>query len=221
MHDSPRKILNAAAKLFSQQGVAATSLREISKAAGTSQGVLHYHFSSKDQLLETLLLQIMRPLLAERVAMMEQLNARGAPPSVRDLLEVIALPLARLMLEGGPKGRRTVVLLGRLYSENNQIHQTIGASHFTGFGQQLTDQIKAAAPALPARRAELQLGIANAAIFATIANLNQPPQPWQPQLAAEPYPPRQAVDDLLDYLAAGFAAADNQPAAVRPPRSAR
>lgn len=205
--NSQRKILNAAAKLFAQQGVAGTSLREISKAAGTSQSALHYYFASKDELLEVLLREIMLPLLEERMQLMDALAARAQPPGVRDLLGVVALPLARMLLEGGAKGRRNVILLARLYAENNRIHQTLGATHFTRFGQQLTDQIKAAAPHLPEQHAELQLAIANAAIFATLVNLGEPPQPWQPRLAAVPLPPQQVVDALLDYLAAGFAPA--------------
>ncbi len=43
-----KRILDTAERLFGERGVAAVSLRDINRAAGISQGVLHYHFGGRD-----------------------------------------------------------------------------------------------------------------------------------------------------------------------------
>jgi AcrR family transcriptional regulator len=44
-------LLDAAERLFAEQGVEATSVRDITKAAGANQGAINYHFQSKDKLV--------------------------------------------------------------------------------------------------------------------------------------------------------------------------
>lgn len=55
-------ILRAAAELFARQGIAETNLRQIARRAGMSNGTLHYHFPSKDELVETLILGAVEPM---------------------------------------------------------------------------------------------------------------------------------------------------------------
>ncbi len=50
-----RMVLDAAAKLFSEQGYHGTSLKSIAEAVNMQAGSLYYHFSSKDQLMRDVL----------------------------------------------------------------------------------------------------------------------------------------------------------------------
>ena len=45
------QLLDAAAKLFGEQGFHATSMRDIAKAVGMLSGSIYYHFDSKDEML--------------------------------------------------------------------------------------------------------------------------------------------------------------------------
>ena len=49
------KILEAADELFGEAGFDATSTREIAEKSGVNKALIHYHFNSKEGLLETLL----------------------------------------------------------------------------------------------------------------------------------------------------------------------
>lgn len=51
------RIERAALKLFVEQGVAETSIRDIAREAGISQGAMYNHFESKDELAWTLFAQ--------------------------------------------------------------------------------------------------------------------------------------------------------------------
>ena len=48
-------ILQVAEKLFAERGYQNVSTEEIAKTAGVSKGLVHYHFSSKEELLEKIL----------------------------------------------------------------------------------------------------------------------------------------------------------------------
>ena len=45
-------LLTAAAELFSEQGVAATTFAMIAKRAGLTPAMLHYYFKDRDELLD-------------------------------------------------------------------------------------------------------------------------------------------------------------------------
>jgi AcrR family transcriptional regulator len=58
--DTRRRILDAALELFVERGYAGTTIRHIADHLGMTKGALYYHFSSKEDLLHTL----MAPVLA-------------------------------------------------------------------------------------------------------------------------------------------------------------
>src|SRR5262249_30210455 len=53
--ESRSAVLDAAIAVLAKQGVAATSIQDIADGAGLSKGAIHYHFESKDELLERVL----------------------------------------------------------------------------------------------------------------------------------------------------------------------
>ena len=50
-HDSRARILEAAFAVLSKQGYDNTSIKDIAEAAGVAQGLVHYHYKSKQQLV--------------------------------------------------------------------------------------------------------------------------------------------------------------------------
>jgi AcrR family transcriptional regulator len=59
-----RRILDTALDLFSAQGFAATSTRELSERLGFTKAALYYHFRTKDELLQALVEPVMAQLAA-------------------------------------------------------------------------------------------------------------------------------------------------------------
>ena len=53
--ESRRQVLDAAIRTLAERGLAATSIQDIADAAGLSKGAVHYHFESKDELLQRVL----------------------------------------------------------------------------------------------------------------------------------------------------------------------
>lgn len=61
--ESRRQVLDAAIRTIAERGIAGTSVQDIADAAGLSKGVVHYHFESKQELLEHVLDQSCNVLL--------------------------------------------------------------------------------------------------------------------------------------------------------------
>ena len=70
-------ILDTAARLFRQEGYAATSVRDIAGECGMQAGSLYYHFPSKDEIIA----EVLR-IGVERVADHVQASVAALPPNV-------------------------------------------------------------------------------------------------------------------------------------------
>jgi AcrR family transcriptional regulator len=83
-------LLRAAARLFRQQGFAATSTRDIAAAAGMRSGSPFYHFENKEALLAAVMLEGMQRATGRQAgAMHAAATAAGQTLSARDCLSVL------------------------------------------------------------------------------------------------------------------------------------
>jgi len=86
-------LLQAAARLFRQQGFAATSTRDIATAAGMRSGSPFYHFENKEALLAGVMREGMQSALRRQAAAMDRAVAAGAMNGralgARDCLRVL------------------------------------------------------------------------------------------------------------------------------------
>ncbi len=98
-HDSTdQRLLGAAERLFAERGVDAVSLRAIMAAAGTNVASVHYHFGSKERLIEALLDKYLNQLERRRFALLDLAEKAG---TLRAIAEAIVVPLAEIGEEGG------------------------------------------------------------------------------------------------------------------------
>lgn len=95
-----RRLLLAAERLFAEKGVDAVSLRAINAAAGTNVASLHYHYGSKEALLEALIRERSLEIRNRRSSLLEDLEA-AQTITARGLAEAFAIPVAELSAAGG------------------------------------------------------------------------------------------------------------------------
>src|SRR2546427_5381031 len=97
MNDTKQRILDTAEGLFGERGYAATSLRQIISEAGVNLAAIHYHFGSKEELLDEVVLRKAAPVNAARLAMLDhaEREAGGAPLRVEAVLEALLVPMAK------------------------------------------------------------------------------------------------------------------------------
>jgi AcrR family transcriptional regulator len=80
--DSRARVLQAALDLFSEQGFAATSTRELSERLGFTKAALYYHFRTKDDLLAALI----QPVLDQLTTLITQTPVRASAAARRQVL---------------------------------------------------------------------------------------------------------------------------------------
>src|ERR1035437_2057984 len=77
MTDTKDKILDAAERLIGEQGYAATSLRQIIAEAGVNLAAVHYHFGSKEDLLNAVVVRKATPVNVARLARLDGVEAEA------------------------------------------------------------------------------------------------------------------------------------------------
>jgi TetR/AcrR family acrAB operon transcriptional repressor len=99
------RILETAEQIFSEQGVAHTSLQDIAAAANVTRGAIYWHFKNKADLLEAMLIRIKLP--------MEEARQRSGDMSVTTPLEQLreSAVLAFRLISNEVRTRRVCEIL--------------------------------------------------------------------------------------------------------------
>jgi AcrR family transcriptional regulator len=126
--DTKQRILDAAESLFAEHGVGSTSLRAIIAAAGVNSAAIHYHFGSKEGLIEALFGRLITPINEARLAALESLERRGALDH-EGLLRAFLEPMVGARAPRGGDGERARGALGRLFMEEPQSFRSLAEAH--------------------------------------------------------------------------------------------
>jgi AcrR family transcriptional regulator len=137
-------ILDAAERLFAEQGYAATSLRQLTQRAGVNLAAVHYHFGSKAGLAKAVLARRIAPINAERLRRLDALPAR------RRTVEAIVRAFVEPPLRGGdagrPPGAQLCRVFGRVSVEQPPFLRGFLAQQFRAVGQRFAAALAAALP---------------------------------------------------------------------------
>jgi AcrR family transcriptional regulator len=92
MADAKLALIRAGEELFAREGIHGTRINELTERAGQrNQSALHYHFGSREGLLQAIVGRHVSIVDGERAGL---LGALGPEASLRDLVAVIVTPLA-------------------------------------------------------------------------------------------------------------------------------
>lgn len=190
------KLLDCAEDLFGRHGLEGVSLRTINAEAGLSPAALHYHFGSKQLLVEALLERRMPALMERRGRLLDELATPEQGATTRDVLATLVMPLVDLVAEAGENGRRYLRLIHRLQADRNLDPQFV-IDRWPGGVARLVPLLRAANPSLPKAIIEFRLSLAIELMLQSLAH-GAPP-------AGEGF--ESHVASLLDFLTGGFLAA--------------
>ncbi|HWM92699.1 MAG TPA: TetR family transcriptional regulator [Thermoanaerobaculia bacterium] len=112
-------LLDAAEHLFSEHGIQAASLRQITQHAGANLAAVNYHFGSKDGLVRAVFSRRLRPMNDERFRLLSEVNLE-AEDAVEQILGAFLEPLLRLVAEKPEGVRGFARLMGRAWSEPSE-----------------------------------------------------------------------------------------------------
>ncbi len=104
--DIKERILNAAERIFEEQGLEAVSLRAVTGEAGVNIAAVNYYFGSKAALLKAMTQRFFTSVNVEQLQRLEALEERGQVTTVHELLIAYAGPIFALF--DAPRGREWV-----------------------------------------------------------------------------------------------------------------
>jgi AcrR family transcriptional regulator len=110
------RILDAAERLFAQHGFDGVTMRQIMRAAGADVALAYYHFKSKRDLFDAVMLRRVETLNEIRLAALEEVE-RGHPndpPSVEEIITAFVHPLLDLLAREPAKWRHYYALIAQI-----------------------------------------------------------------------------------------------------------
>ena len=149
--DTKTRILDAAEQNFAEHGFKAASLRTIIADAGVNLAAVHYHFGSKEALIEAVFARRIQPLNRERLELLDELErgVRGEKLPLERVIQAFltpALHLARDPQKGGPVAMR---LFGRTIAEPSEELQGLLKTQFAHVFQRFIKAFQRALPNIP------------------------------------------------------------------------
>ncbi len=204
MIDTKNKILDTAERLFGENGYDATSLRQIIAAAGVNLAAIHYHFGSKEELLDELILRKARPVNERRIALLERLMAKAGQLDVEDVLEAFMEPMST----AAAQNPQFVRVMGRLHAE--RLLPSVVQRHFHPAIVIFREAMQRALPDLPEQEFQWRLHFMIGAMAHTMCGA-----PDFTGVATEGSDFRDRIERLVAFLSGGFRAPVSRGVGVR------
>ncbi|NTX28538.1 TetR/AcrR family transcriptional regulator [Burkholderia pyrrocinia] len=214
--EARERILLAAEDLIAKHGVDGVSVRSINAAAGVSAGILHYHFGGLDNVVSALLERHMVPLMSERVQMYTALHSTSQV-TVRAVVEILVMPLARKIIDHGEDGARYARFMARLNTDRAPEIAKIFEEAFGKNASHLIGDLQDVLPGISKEVLRLRLSFCAHAMLQSLAELACASSVIHLRDAHQ-HKLRQwsQVESLIEFLCGGMAA----PTKAVPPASA-
>jgi len=151
---SKERILNAAEKLFSEQGLDGVSVREIAGAAKLDVAMINYHFGSKLGLYRAVFHRRIDQLTEQRLGELDEALARtGEQPKLRDVVHALIAPNILLRSNRALGGVPFARLIVREMTDPNERERGIISEMFDPTAYRFMEAIAQIFPGAP--RAEI------------------------------------------------------------------
>jgi AcrR family transcriptional regulator len=165
------RILDAAEALFMEHGFEATSMRALTGAAHVNLAAVNYHFGTKEELFQAVLVRRLDPMNQQRVELLDRLQQRngGAPLACDRILLALFVPALRMARDPARGGSNFLRLLGRAYADPAPFIRRFLAEQYAGMIQCFKAAFARALPDLAPRELSWRLHFIMGALSYTLA----------------------------------------------------
>ena len=192
--DTKTRILNAAEKLFGQNGFDGTSLRDITTEAGVNLAAVNYHFQSKESLIDALIDRRLGPINQKR---MEMLEAAGPSPTLEQVVRAFLAPILH------SDSATAVPLIGRVLSNPTQFLDRVYKRRLAATVSRFSDELSRILPELSPEDRFWRLHFMAGTMTNTLALSSVLPQMMG---SDEPLDRDALIERMVAFLSAGFRA---------------
>lgn len=177
-HPTKTAIMDAAERLMAEHGVNGVSIRSILAEAGANTAALHYHFGSRDQLIEAILARRGRAMNLRRREMLDEIEGRDVPPGVHDIVGALVDPFLEMLLRDGDPARRFIRFLARLQFDRSTIHREIEDRYFPDIRKRITRMLLMAFPDVPREELDRRVTMVLDTMFYSLGNADLLADEW-------------------------------------------
>jgi AcrR family transcriptional regulator len=169
--DTKTRILDAAELLFTEHGFEATSLRQLTSAAGVNLAAVNYHFGSKEELFQAVLTRRLDPMNQERIDLLDKVerDAGGKPASCEKILFAMLIPALRLARDEKRGGKNFLKVLGRAYADPAPFIRQFLSAQYAGMIGRYKEAFLRALPHLSRQELTWRLHFVMGALSYTLA----------------------------------------------------
>lgn len=145
------RLLQAAEKLYAEQGFEGTSLRDLTSAADANLAAVNYHFGSKKSLLMEMCRQRIEPINTERLERLEKARQAVDPGAIPlpAIFDAFLRPLAKHAQLDGQPNLVFLRVVGRLISESDEILDEMVSLFFQDMARRFVEELSRTLPELP------------------------------------------------------------------------
>jgi len=205
--DTKSRILDAAESLFMEHGFEATSLRQLTTAAGVNLAAVNYHFGTKEELFQAVLTRRLDPMNQERIDLLARYEqeAGARPLTCERILSAMLIPALKLSRDERRGGKNFLRLLGRAYADPAPFIRHFLSAQYAEMIGRFKDAFQQALPHLTKQELTWRLHFVMGALSYTLAGTDAL------KLMAQVIPQEKDNDELLlqrlaPFLAAGLKA---------------
>ena len=195
------RILGVAEALFARHGFAGASLRQVTAGAKVNLAAVHYHFGSKDALIEEVFRRRLDELNRERLAALASASAR-VDATLEDVLDAFIRPALKQSLQTRGGGA-FVRVLARAYAEHDERLRHFLSENYGHVLQEFSNVFSRLLPHLDKDELYWRLDIIAGAVTYAMADFGIIRRRAH---TSEDTHRRQAVTHLIAFAAAGLRA---------------
>lgn len=202
--DTRERILDAAERLFANEGYDGASIRDVASAAGVQINAVAYHFGPKEDLFDTVVRRraVIMTELRETALAKARAAANGRPVPIAVLVRDYILPFLQSASHGDSGWQNFATLMGRL--ANSALGTEIIGRHYDETARAYIAEFRRALPGVA--EADVIDGFSSmvAAMLSACAETGRAQRLSQKK--AKSRRPLESLGTLVAYHAAGFAA---------------
>lgn len=207
------RILNAALEVFATRGFAASSLREITEKAEANVAAIHYHFGSREVLIQAVMQAVAGPLNRMRLEALERASANGAP-KLESVVEALVGPPVMLSFEATGQSRLLMRLLIQARALPQEATNHAIFEQYDDLAGRFVDAMLLAEPRLSREEAFWRYSFAIGALMYIVSDSDQQYHRLQRISGGlcDTDDPHAIVRQLVAFITAGIRAARSVPA---------
>lgn len=199
------QLILAGERLFARSGLDNVSLRQINNAAGQrNSSAAHYHFGSKDALIQAIHEYRGERVNERRNAMLARMSAKDRE-SIRPLIKALVYPIVA-EVEESDGGGNFIIFLSQLYSNPALNLVSMWRSHLSESVGQIYQDMRGVLPEIPEEMAGMRFGLMWVAMINTLADRQRLMAMKEDEAAVSRTLPVLFVCNLVDMLCGAAAA---------------